>query len=45
MQKKGAVDELREKCRDRTVTFVYAARDEKHNSALVLRAYLEHQET
>jgi uncharacterized protein YeaO (DUF488 family) len=44
-QKKDAVDELREKCRHRTVTLVYAARDEKHNSALLLRDYLEHQDT
>jgi uncharacterized protein YeaO (DUF488 family) len=25
-----------------TVTFVYAARDEEHNSALLLKEYLEH---
>ena len=43
-QKKDLVDELRQKCRDRTVTFVYAARDEEHNSALLLRAYLEHHD-
>jgi len=27
------------------VTFVYAARDEEHNGALVLRAYLEHHDS
>ena len=41
-QNKDVVDELRQKCRDRTVTFVYAARDEQHNSALVLKDSLEH---
>ena len=44
-QKKDVVDELRQKCRDRTVTFVYAARDEEHNGAIVLRAYLEHHDS
>jgi len=44
-QKKDVVDELRRKCRDGTVTFVYAARDEQHNSALVLKDYLEHHVT
>ncbi len=44
-QKRDVVDELRQKCRDGIVTFVYAARDEEHNSALVLRAYLEHHDT
>jgi uncharacterized protein YeaO (DUF488 family) len=44
-QNKDVVDELRRKCRDRTVTFVYAARDEEYNSALVLRAYLEHHDS
>ena len=38
---KDAVEELRGKCRGKTVTFVYAARDEAHNSALVLKDYLE----
>jgi uncharacterized protein YeaO (DUF488 family) len=36
-----AVEELRRKFRGKTVTFVYAARDEAHNSALVLKDYLE----
>ena len=39
-QNKDAVDELRRKCRGKTVTFVYAARDAAHNSALVLKDYL-----
>jgi hypothetical protein len=29
-------------CQSGTVTFVYAARDEEHNSALVLKDHLEH---
>jgi uncharacterized protein YeaO (DUF488 family) len=44
-QNGGAVDELRRKCRSGTVTFVYAARDDEHNSALALRDYLERHET
>jgi uncharacterized protein YeaO (DUF488 family) len=35
------LEQLREQCRGKTVTFVYAARDELHNSALVLKHYLE----
>jgi uncharacterized protein YeaO (DUF488 family) len=42
---KDVVDELRRKCRDVIATFVYAARDERHNGALVLKAYLEHHHT
>jgi uncharacterized protein YeaO (DUF488 family) len=41
VQKKAAVEELRQKCRREAVTLVYAARDEKHNSALLLKQYLE----
>jgi len=41
-QNKVAVEELRQKCGDGTVTFVYAARDEQHNSALLLKEFLEH---
>jgi uncharacterized protein YeaO (DUF488 family) len=41
-QKKDAVEELRQRCEGQTVTFIYAARDEQHNSALVLRDHLEH---
>ncbi len=40
-QNKDAVEELRQKCRTEPVTFVYAARDEQHNSALLLKAFLE----
>jgi uncharacterized protein YeaO (DUF488 family) len=36
------VDELRRKCQGETVTFVYAAHDEEHNAALVLKRHLEH---
>jgi uncharacterized protein YeaO (DUF488 family) len=36
-----AVAELRQKLRKGPATFVYAARDEEHNSALILREYLE----
>ena len=44
-QNKDVVDELRQKCQGGTVTFVYAARDEQHNGALVLRAFLEDYDT
>ena len=42
---KEVVDALRRKCREGNVTFVYAARDEEHNGALVLRDHLEHHES
>jgi uncharacterized protein YeaO (DUF488 family) len=35
------VEELRQKYHAGTVTLVYAARDEQHNGALVLKAFLE----
>ena len=35
------LEDLREKCRAGTVTLIYAAHDEQHNGALVLRSYLE----
>jgi uncharacterized protein YeaO (DUF488 family) len=38
---KEAIDLLRRKARQGTVTLVYAAKDEEHNSALVLKAFLE----
>ncbi len=38
----GALDELRAICRAGPVSFVFAARDTEHNSAVVLKAYLEH---
>jgi uncharacterized protein YeaO (DUF488 family) len=36
-----AVNELRRKLRAGPVTFVYAARDERHNGALALKEYLQ----
>lgn len=41
-QKKDSLRLLKEKSSKKTVTFVYAARDEEHNSALILKAYLTH---
>lgn len=42
LEQKGEIlEELRQKCRAGTVTFVYAAHDEQRNGALVLRDYLE----
>jgi uncharacterized protein YeaO (DUF488 family) len=39
---KGEVlDDLRRRLRGGPVTFVFAARDEEHNSALLLKEYLE----
>jgi len=35
------VETLKTKARDGTVTLLYAARDEKHNEALVLKQFLE----
>ena len=35
------LDDLKERLNQGSVTFVYAARDEEHNSALVLKEYLE----
>jgi uncharacterized protein YeaO (DUF488 family) len=43
-RKEKVVEELRRECRGRPVTFVYAARDEEHNGALVLKRYLEHSD-
>lgn len=40
-QNKDAVAVLKQKSAHGTVTLVYAARDEKHNGALVLKKYLE----
>ena len=36
-----AVEDLKQKVRKGTVTFVYAARDERHNGALALKEFLE----
>jgi uncharacterized protein YeaO (DUF488 family) len=38
---KEAVDLLRRKSRQGTLTLVYAAKDEQHNAALALKAFLE----
>jgi uncharacterized protein YeaO (DUF488 family) len=38
---KKAVETLRHKTKEADVTFVYAARDEDHNSALALKEFLE----
>lgn len=43
--KNDVVEELRQKCHAGTVTLVYAARDEQHNGALVLKAFLKHHES
>ena len=40
-ENKDALDLLREKTRKQPVTFVYAAHDEGHNSALVLKEFIE----
>jgi uncharacterized protein YeaO (DUF488 family) len=37
----GPVDRLRKQARRGTVTLVYAAKDEAHNSAVALKAFLE----
>jgi uncharacterized protein YeaO (DUF488 family) len=42
-QKDELVNELRNRGRGQSMTFVYAAKDEHHNSALVLKRYLERQ--
>lgn len=41
-ENREAVEALREKIGDGPVTFVYAARDEEHNSARLLKDFLEH---
>lgn len=42
LQQNPVVASLRDLVKEkRTVTFVYAARDEEHNSAVVLKAFLE----
>ena len=38
---KKAIELLRQKCGEGTVTLVYGARDEEHNSALILKSFLE----
>jgi uncharacterized protein YeaO (DUF488 family) len=39
--KKNEIDLLLDMCREGTVTLVYAAQDEEHNSALLLKQHLE----
>ena len=39
-QNQELVKELKRKIRGKTATFVYAASDEQHNSALLLKKYL-----
>ena len=39
--KQESLEEIRSRAREWTVTFVYAARDEEHNSAIALKDYLE----
>jgi uncharacterized protein YeaO (DUF488 family) len=41
--RKEAVDFLRRKINQGTVTLVYAAHDEEHNGALALKKFLEHR--
>ena len=40
-QKTNLLDDLKKRVKEGPVTFVYAAKDEEHNSAMVLREYLE----
>jgi uncharacterized protein YeaO (DUF488 family) len=40
-EKRDEVRELKQRLKDGPVTFVYAAKDSEHNSALVLREYVE----
>lgn len=42
-EQKEALHRLRQKSRRHTVTLVYAARDEEHNEAVVLKAVLENR--
>lgn len=40
-ERKDAVGLLKQKAKEGTVTLVYAARDEQHNGALVLKRFLQ----
>ena len=40
-QSKDLINMLKEKIKEGTVTFVYAAKDEEHNSAAALKMFLE----
>jgi uncharacterized protein YeaO (DUF488 family) len=44
-EKKDALDVLKQKGKEGTVTLVYAAHDEEHNGALVLKQLLERRKT
>jgi uncharacterized protein YeaO (DUF488 family) len=39
--KRDAIKQLRQRSRQETITFVYAARDEAHSGALALKGYLQ----
>ena len=40
-RKEDLIKILKQKAREGTITLIYAARDEKHNEALVLKQFLE----
>jgi uncharacterized protein YeaO (DUF488 family) len=42
-EKVEAIRDLKQRLREGPVTFVYAARDDEHNSALILKEYLEQE--
>ena len=42
-EKKDAIELLKQKSTEQTVTLLYGARDEEHNEALVLKSILERQ--
>lgn len=42
-KQKQAIDLLRDKVKAGRVTLIYAVRDEEHNGALALKAFLEHR--
>ena len=44
-EKKDALNLLKQKSEEHTVTLVYGARDEEHNEALVLKSVLEGRKT
>jgi uncharacterized protein YeaO (DUF488 family) len=42
--KKDLVESLKQKIKEGPVTFVYASRDEEHNSALALKSFIENSQ-
>jgi uncharacterized protein YeaO (DUF488 family) len=44
-EKREVLDDLKRRLKERPVTFVFAAKDAEHNSALVLKEYLEGRST